>query len=559
MGKFAGFTSVQMTRPQRSQFDLGHWKRMSTRMGRLTPVLLLEAIPSDVFRGGSNILTRLAPMLAPIYDNMTVFVHYFFVPNRLLWSEWEMFITGGRLGPGGTDPVEAPIPPWFDIGDLLQNSVESVQPSGVLDYLGVPDFTEIPAYTDPTLYAGLSLDAMPYYALVKVWQDYYRDRNFVEDNLPFELPATSGQQDPTHYPNGTIDKGNFTRGYLQDYFTSALPFTQRGEEVLIPVDAAVTYMQQSIIKRADNGTPVSNFDILLGTQSAPDFPPGTMGMSNDLGASEQTAVRVENIENISNTTSTINDLRTAWALQVWLERNAVAGSRYNESTMAHFGVRPQDSRLQRPEYIGGGRISIKISPVVSTAYSQDSDDATVPLANLGGYAVSYGSSNRFKYFAPEHGFIIGIASIMNVPSYQQGLPRMFRRKTFLDYVWPTFAKLGEQQIDKSELYASWTNLTPDTAGQLPLFGYTSRYADWKWHPSTNHGEFRGTLLHWTLTRVFADDPELGEEFVLFDSATQDRIFAVNGDEDNFWLYVENDVTVLRALPYFGQPNALGFS
>jgi len=256
--------------------------------------------------------------------------------------------------------------------------------------------------------------------------------------------------------------------------------------------------------------------------------------------------------------SSATKFRSAYALQVWLERNAVGGSRYNESTLAHFGVRPQDSRLQRAEYLGGGRMPIKISEIVSTAYSDDGT-ATVPLANLAGHGITYGNTNRFSYFCPEHGFIIGILSIMNPPSYHQGMPRMFRRKTFLDYPWPTFAKLGEQQVDKSELFASAANLLEDANGALPLFGYQSRYADWKFIWSSNHGDFHDTLLFWTLTREFSTSPELGEAFVTFEDDTQNRIFAVDGDNDNFWLYVHNHVTVRRALPYFATPNNLNFA
>lgn len=558
MGKFAGFTSVELKRPQRSQFDLSHYKRATTRMGRLTPILILESIPSDVFRGGSNVLTRLAPMLAPIYDNMTVFIHYFFIPNRLLMAEWEKFITGGQFGPGGGDPPEAaPIPPYFNTDDFITGDHDAVSSLG--DYLGVPNFQGLPGYVNPAEYAGTTIDAMPFAAYQLVWYEYYRDRNFVEDDqvalFGSEFPLSSGVHNPT------IGLCNLrTRAYMQDYFTSALPWTQRGAEVLIPVDTSLSGYAPIVGPARDGsidywryantispGGGASYGDVV----SDPNAPVGALG---DFGYA--------NLNDVQNAdpgvSATINDLRTAWAMQVWMERNAVGGSRYNESTYVHFGVRPQDARLQRPEFIGGGRIQIRISPIVSTAYSQDSEDATVPLANLGGYGSAYGSANRFSYFCAEHGFIIGICSIMNVPSYQQGIPRMFNRRTFLDYMWPTFAKLGEQQIDKSELFASGANMTPDAAGLRPLFGYTSRYADWKWMPSTNHGEFKTTLLHWHLTRVFASDPELGEEFVLFDETTQDRIFAVNGEDDNFWLYVENEVSVLRALPYFGQPNALGF-
>lgn len=555
MSKFAGFQSVKLDRPRKSTFDLTHDKRITTRMGRLTPVLTLEAVPSDMFHGSSEMLVRLAPLLAPIYDQIEVYVHFFFVPNRLLWEDWEEFITGGRLGVG-IDPVTAQIPPFFDIGEWLAGAGSPIfGKSSLADYLGVPIWPfsgEVAADYD-----GLNIDAMPFLAYCKIYSDYYVDRNFVPDddldNPP--LPVGSGI---LNFANGYTYLDTRLRNYRHDYFTSALPFTQRGEQVLIPVDGAVTYMQQSIIKRSDTGTPLSNNDLLLSTQTSPDFPPGTMGEhSAGSPGTDGLAVRVENIEGITNASTTINDFRAAYALQVWLERNAIGGSRYTESTQAHFGVKPQDSRLQRPEYIGGGRIPVKISEVVSTAFSNDGT-GVVPLANMGGHGVTYGNTNQFRYFCTEHGFIMGILSIMNPPSYHQGLPRMFRRKSFLDYPWPTFAKLGEQQVDKREIYADSVNMTEDADGEVPLFGYQSRYADWKYICNSNHGEFHDTLLFWTLTRDFATSPELGKVFNEFDDASQDRIFVVNQDEDNFWLYVHNKVSVKRPLPYFGTPNTLGF-
>lgn len=546
MSKYGGFQSVELRRPQQSHFDLSHYKRSSTRMGRLTPVFVSECIPGDRFNGSSEILVRLAPLLAPIYDDIRLFVHYFFVPNRLLWEEWEEFITGGRLGVG-IDPLEAPIPPYYDMEGLLENSPAQLQKSSLLDYLGVPIIADLPGYTNPASYAGVHLDLMPAAAYQKIYMDYYRDRNFVADDF-IQFPVPSGEM-VSGYDYLEIRQ----RSYLHDYFTSALPFTQRGEEVLMPLagTGSVTYLDRTLMFDEDGVTPMS-----IGAASTI----GLVGGQTGIGQAGSGAGQVQNIDEVMLTASSvsINDFRSAYALQVWLERNAVGGSRYNESTQAHFGVRPQDMRLQRAEYLGGGVIPVKISEIVSTAYS-DNGEGIVPLANLAGHGITYGNTNRFNYFCVEHGFIIGIASFMNTPSYHQGMPRMFRRRTFLDYPWPTFAKLGEQQVDKAELFASAANLTEDAQGQLPLFGYQSRYADWKTLHSTNHGDFHDTLLYWTLTREFASSPELSETFVRFDDSTQNRIFAVNGTGDNFWLLINNACHVKRSLPYFGTPNTMGFS
>jgi len=565
MSKYAGYTKTQLTRPARSEFDLSHEKRITTRMGRLTPVFVSEAIPGDTFRGNIEILLRLAPLLAPIYDQITLFVHVFFIPYRLLWKEWETFITGGRMGIG-IDPLDAPLPPYYTFFDALTIDPTLFAKSTLLDYLGMPIIPSLPGYSVPA-YADAKFELLVPLAYQKVYMDYYRDRNYVVDTA-VNLPVDSGQ---LNVSSASSYLSLRTRYWEQDYFTSALPFTQRGEEVLMPLagSGAVTYLDEAQVWASGGASTTggaANTFWSIGNAplsgDAPGIPPGSDARNaiTSIAGGPGYQIGVANIDEVFLTSSgvSINDFRSAYALQVWLERNMVGGSRYNESTEAHFGVRPQDSRLQRAEYLGGGRIPVKISEVVSTAYSQDASDATVPLANMAGHAVSYGNTNMFNYFAPEHGVIIGIASIMSPPSYHQGMPNYFLRSTFLDYPWPTFAKLGEQAVKRFELFASGVNLTPDDAGQYPIFGYQSRYADWKSIQSTNHGDFHDNLLFWTLTRNFSSSPVLGIAFNEYTTSIQNRIFAVNTSADNVWLYIHNNVTVRRCLPYFGTPNTLNF-
>lgn len=551
---YKGFNTVELRRPKRSSFDLSHEKRGSSTIGRLTPILCKEAIPGDVFTGSSEILLRLIPLLAPIYDRIKLYVHFFFVPNRLLWEEWETFITGGRLGVG-VDPLTAPIPPRVDIGaamTAIPGCFHSTRTDDLSTMLGVPNFIDI----DPDIgdWNGKFLDVMPHAAYQRIWMDYYRDRNFDADNVlgSIEMPLPSGTQNAGQF---ALYLNTKQRAYAHDYFTSALPFTQRGEEVLMPIElgglaplyanppaAGATSVTLSGIKQPGA--------VAVGMQAVVDQS-GVEPAGTDLW------VRGEDFD---GTSTSINDFRSAYALQVWLERNAVGGSRYTESTQAHFGVRPQDSRLQRPEYLGGGVIPVKISEVVSTAWSTDAADQAVPQANMAGHGITYGNTNGFKYFCPEHGFIMGIASIMPVASYQQGLPRMFRRGTFLDYPWPTFARLGEQEVADYEIYTTPESLTPDADGEYPAFGYQSRYADWKWEPSTNFGAFRDTFLFWTLTRVFDTPPILGVGFNYILTGMDDRIFATDTSltADRYLLYIHNNLHVKRALPYFAAPNTMGF-
>jgi len=551
MGKFKGFTSVELTKPKRSHFDLSHTKRLSAVPGYLTPVLIQECIPSDTFHGSSEMLVRLAPLLAPIYDQIMITIHFFFVPYRLLWAEWEEFITGGRLGVG-IDPVNAPIPPYINVGDVLTEAGAIFDEGTLSDYLGVPLFTSI----DPSegAYDDVEIDFMPYLAYNLLYAEYYRDRNFESDAVLETFPYASGV---VAAATAVTLMDRKKRKYMHDYFTSALPFTQRGTEVLMPLagSGSVTYLNQSLFKKDSGGTWDAG-DVYAG---AIDDATGLYGFDKASGTAI-TGGRIENIDEVTLDASavSINDFRSAYALQVWLERNAIGGSRYTESVQAHFGVRPQDARLQRPEFIGGGKVPVKISEVVATAWSVDDAEASLPQGNMAGHGITYGDTNKFNYFCSEHGFIIGLMSIMVPGSYHQGLPRMFRRRTFLDYPWPTFAKLGEQQVNKWEIYAAPANFIEDEDGNYPLFGYQSRYADWKYTPNTNHGSFHSTLLFWTGTRDFADTPELGTTFLDFDQTTIDRMFAVDSYGQNFWIYLFNHLTVKRPLPYYGKPNTLGF-
>lgn len=539
------FNSVELRKPQRSTFDLSHDKRLSCQMGYLYPILVTECLPSDSFYGGSDILVRMAPMIAPIFEQVQVYIHYFFVPNRLLWTEWEDFITGGQFGPTVEAPLSNYIPPNFGVVSALGEDPTCFAKSKLPDYLGVPILLDLPNAPDPVDWTNCFLDAMPFAAYQKIWFDYYRDRRFVNDNaLDIDgvgLPMNSGTVNPVDIFDW-IDKFMTLRSrcYRHDYFTSANVEAQLGDNVMIP--STVNYLESSVVREAD-GTLAAAGGLFAGSTVA-----GRLGIGS-LGDG-----RVENLDTIG---PLVNDFRTAYALQVWLERNAVAGSRYTESLQAHFAVRPQDSRLQRAEYIGGGLVNVKISEVVATAWSQDDTDS-FPQGNLAGHGVTFGSNSKFSYFCPEHGFIMGMLSIVNPPSYHQGLPRYFRRGTFLDYPWPTFAKLGEQEVYDFEIYAASVNWNHQNSDGWPVFGYQSRYADWKSKISTNHGDFHDTLLHWSLTNDFGITPVNDQTFTVFNPLIEERIFAVPSG-DNFWVYLHNRVTAKRPLPYFGTPNNLGFS
>lgn len=531
MSTFKGFSSVELRRPRRSLFDLSHEKRLSTRMGRLTPVFISEVLPNDTFKVNTEVMLRLAPLLAPIMHRVNVFVHFFFVPNRLLWSQWELFITGGRLG-----TETPPVPPFAQLSDIGARGQSLLNTGSLADYMGWPNIADAAL----AAYGARSTDLMPFAAYYKVWEDYYRDRNFVADTTI--LPLGSGIQGATQIDALMAIR---RRAWEADYFTTALPWVQRGNAVLIPVsgNGAVTY------------APISNVFTSGGVASTASTSVGTTATAGQFGVNGGgTPGRIENIASVSftNSTVTMNDLRRAARLQEWLERNALGGSRYVESIYNHFARRTSDARLQRAEYLGGGKVPVNISEVVTTAFSVDGAAQNIPAGNMAGHGLSFGNTNRIRFNSEEHGFVIGIMSVMPSSGYMQGIPRMFRRRnTFLEYPWPTFANLGEQEVYTNELFVDGTTMNA-TRSADPVFGYQSRYSDWKYIPSSAHGAFRSSLQFWHLTRSFASAPVLGEAFVTFEDALQNRVFAVS-NVDTLWCYVYNNCKVVRSLPYFGTP------
>lgn len=557
---YKGFSTVELRKPGRSTFNMSHEKRVSSVMGRLTPILCKEVMPNDTWYGQSEVLIKLAPMLAPIYHRVNCYVHYFFVPNRLLWQDWENFITGGRLGEAVT---AAPQPPCTDIGYALSKNQNWFAQSSLFDYLGGQPISD-GAFED---WDGKDIDLMPWAACYKIYMDYYRDRNYEADTQILPLRSGPYTDEPTYH---ALFDTRF-RCWEHDYFTSALPFTQRGQEVLMPLagsgigvgTAAVEYNDQDYLGKIvggvySPGTTISQplySDLLDGAQ-----------FNNAAGGPGSQDIAIHNIKDdsipvsvdvdIENSSVSINDLRRAVRLQEWLERNALAGSRYNESIMAHFGRRTSDSRLQRAEYLGGGKAVIQISEVLTTAFSEDSEAAVVPPGNMAGRGSAYANTNKFSYNAEEHGFIVAFLSVMPTSGYMQGMDRMFfARRSFLDYPWPSFAHLGEQPVYDYEIYGTPTTVPSQEPYAPPsVFGYQSRYSDWKSIQSSCHGEFRTTLNFWHLTRDFAPPtpPELGQSFVHFEKELQDRVFAV-ADSDVLWMYIYNKLNVNRSLPYFGTP------
>lgn len=525
------FDSIQVLKPSRNKFDLTHKRKMSLNMGELIPILVQEIVPGDKFRVKSEVMLRFAPLLAPVMHEIDVTTHYFFVPNRLVFAEWEDFITGGRLG------TTTPVAPFMTVAtaDVTANRYAN---SSLADYLGMPT---IPNPT--TVVNTLNYSAIPFRAYQQIYNDYYRDQN-VEADL--DVSTASGQVTGAELAKLHTKR---KRAWEKDYFTSALPFAQRGNPVSIPITGtgSVTYMGQSrVLDQAGAPAAVSTY---VGTSPAVagDMVVGKTTLTNG------TSGRIENIASVSFSSSnfTVNELRRSVALQSWLEKNALAGGRYTEQLLVHFNVRSSDARLQRPEYLGGGKSPAVISEVLSTY--QDPADAGNPQGNMAGHAISVGRTNGFQRTFEEHGFVIGIMSVLPQTAYQQGVPSFFRRLDRFQYLFPEFANIGEQAIPLSELYY---NAASPTTEKDETFGYQSRFADYKYTPSTVHGEMRSTLDYWHMGRKFSSKPVLNSSFIQSDPTL--RIFAVDDPaQEHLYCQILNRVDAIRPLPYFGTPQLVG--
>lgn len=531
------FQHVGINRPKRTKFDGGHEVKLSTNFAALTPILCEPVVPGDVFRCNTEMFLRFAPLVAPIMHRINVFTHFFFVPSRLIWADFKEFITGGE------DGTVMPVYPRYNFPDT------PVAVGSLLDYLGFP--------------IGMSsgIDALPLRAYQLIYNEYYRDQNLEE---PVEFSTSSGISDINDDDLEYAVQQLRYRCFEKDYFTSALPFAQRGPSAVIPFAGATDINIEDFKLMADDLN-ASTFNASLNVASGSagsrqvgirEYSENTVGGDDnypryDLGGTYNT--RFSAIEGVATfpvgvNATTINDLRKAIQLQKWLERNARGGARYIEQILSHFGVVSSDARLQRPEYLGGGMSPVSIQGVVQNSASEGENGTA--QGNLSGMATAVGNTHHFTKFFEEHGYVIGIMSIMPRTSYQQGLPRKYQKFDKFDYYWPEFAHLGEQEVYNSELFYD-----EDDDKNQEVFGYQSRYAEYKSIASSVHGDFRDTLNFWHAGRIFANRPNLNADFVHLNPASLDRIWAVGNNLSDQKIYVElyNDIKMIRPMPFLGEP------
>ena len=516
-----------------STFDLTHDRKYTTQFGRLTPCFQMEVVPGDRVSIDPALVVKFAPMVFPIQHEVTAHIHFFYVPYMQLWDNWPDFI---NYLEAPDDTVE-PSHPYITLGN------SSPQRSTLYDYLGIP--------TDGDALSGGTKDVNPWWpaAYQKIYNDYYRDENLVN-------PVTFKLQDGDNSGNEASLFKLRQRAWGPGYFTSCLPFVQKGPQATVPLGTTADVMKYA---NSVNAPTV----YLTGTQTAV----VSQNLQTDAGGAMEEAGGNNTVNldpngslyaDLTNATaSSINDLRRAFALQHYLENNARAGNRHNEWLRARFGVISDDLTLSRPEFLGGVSIPIQVSEVVQNIPAQVGTQS--PAGTFVGHGVGVGQGNTVGAYCKYFGVIMGIMSVRPLQAYSQGIHKSWRRMDVFDYYIPEFEGVGEQEVYQSEIYSR------PAAGWDTVFGYLPRFEDYKNIPSTIHGDYRVGMDFAHLARNFGSTPVLNQDFIEVDPTEFNRIFAFQQPSggtspgspvDQLWCHQLNMVKATRQMSIFSLPKVL---
>jgi len=503
------FSRVPQADIQRSTFNRSHGLKTTFDAGYLVPIFVDEVVPGDSFNLRAHGFGRLATPIYPVMDNLYVETFFFFVPNRLIWDNWEKF-NGAQDNPGDSTSYLVP--------QLTLGSGVSIPGDSLYDYMGLP-----------TGVNGIAFNNLHGRAYNLCYNEWFRD-----ENLQDSVTVNSGDG-----PDNISDYQLLKRGKRHDYFTSCLPWPQKGDAVQLPLGS-----------RADVGIDSSSANHLsIFTGLGPAYKMPTDGAFLTNSGTTSGAGDHELYADLSTATAaTINQLREAFQIQRLYERDARGGTRYTEILQSHFGVTSPDARLQRPEYLGGGKTPVSMQPVPQTS----STDTTSPQGNLSAMGTVGVNGHGFSKSFVEHGVIIGLACVFADLTYQQGMNRMWSRRDRWDFYWPALAHLGEQAVLNEEIYTQGTSADQD------VFGYQERYAEYRYKPSQITGKMRsnatGSLDVWHLSQDFSSVPVLNASFIE-ENPPIDRVVALPTEPDLLfdWYF---DMKCTRPMPTYSVPGLI---